>query len=33
MNEKLAVFMETDNEVDKYTVCLKKIMLFFSTYP
>ena len=24
MNEKLAVFMETDNKVDKYTVYLKK---------
>ena len=25
MNEKFAVFMEPDNEVDKYTVCFMKI--------
>ena len=32
MNEKLAVFMEPDNEVDKYTVFSRKDMLLWTSY-
>ena len=32
MNEKLAVFIEPDNEVDKYTVFSRKDMLLWTAY-